>query len=865
MNSNNTNYNFREGDFFTQSKRYRLEEVIGIGGFAEVWKALDTYTNQYIAIKIFSKLNEEDLGNLAKEYSQMKDLNHPNILKAEHFDLWDGIPYLIMQYCAGSSLDRNLGKLSEADLMAMVMDVSMGLDFLHNRHLVHQDIKPANILTAYNEDGTCVFKLSDFGISKNTWVNLNNRLSGRAQQTSMTPAYAPPEKFSQNPEDRVADAKGDIFSFGLTLYEIITGTLPYGEISTGNQMQNYPEVTIDLSPIPYPRMRWIIDWCTKRDMNLRPSASQIRYMVLSDEIPEIYLQNYADEYPQDNEDYPRSNEDYLQNQEEYLQQEEQNEEEEFNQEEMEIIPDEDFMEDNEYSDADQVTGNPLEEETVIANSSAINETEDDVPAENSVETPEDISQNQSSAQEEPIQETEISSSETQIPEPQPKKKRKARKFDLNKAEDADSSETVVVPAPEQKRKTRNFNLEKDEECATEEETVKTSVLPENKDRQEETSTQDSSEANAPHETEEYPVAGNELAEIASVSEKVTGNTNLKASKSKKGKKSNKAPKVQEQQETQQKSKEADEVQEEASDSSTIISEDYEPEEETATIVNVPAKEETQPIQQPSRKKNLMFAIAGGIVGVAAITGIALWLSKSNGPEEASPETITAYKPVTDTVMVNDIPLVMVKVPSGTMTLGYDIAQDPKLDNKKENVAAFTIGQTEVTQKLWQSIMGTNPSTVKGDDLPVNNISWEDAQSFITKLNATTGKTFTLPTELQWEYAAKMQPGNPNALYAGTSQDPATLGWLKSNSANTIHPVAQKEASVLGIYDMAGNVIEWCEDVYTDTNGNSPDNNASHVLRGGYYDSEPNAVRTTAKASYDKAKKSPAFGLRVVLK
>jgi hypothetical protein len=139
-------------------------------------------------------------------------------------------------------------------------------------------------------------------------------------------------------------------------------------------------------------------------------------------------------------------------------------------------------------------------------------------------------------------------------------------------------------------------------------------------------------------------------------------------------------------------------------------------------------------------------------------------------------------------------------------------------------ASFYIGKYEVTQALWQKIMGNNPSNFKGSNLPVEQVNWNDVQEFLRKLNAMTSGKFRLPTETEWEYAANGGINKENLSYAG-SNTIGDVAWFFDNAGNTTHPVGTKQPNSIGIYDMSGNVYEWCQDCY--------DSNCySRVSRGG---------------------------------
>lgn len=181
---------------------------------------------------------------------------------------------------------------------------------------------------------------------------------------------------------------------------------------------------------------------------------------------------------------------------------------------------------------------------------------------------------------------------------------------------------------------------------------------------------------------------------------------------------------------------------------------------------------------------------------------------------------------------------MVYVEGGTFTMGgyiYSIlSSEPE---HQVTVSSFSIGETEVTQELWEIVMGSNPSKLKGTKLPVNNVKWSECQEFISKVNQITGKNYRLPTEAEWEYAARGGSKSKGFKYIG-SNDVNEVSWYKENSGGTMHDVRMKKPNELGLYDMGGNVEEWCQDWYgnylsiAQTNPTGPSSGTKHVLRGG---------------------------------
>ncbi|MFM8727471.1 MAG: formylglycine-generating enzyme family protein [Planctomycetaceae bacterium] len=189
-----------------------------------------------------------------------------------------------------------------------------------------------------------------------------------------------------------------------------------------------------------------------------------------------------------------------------------------------------------------------------------------------------------------------------------------------------------------------------------------------------------------------------------------------------------------------------------------------------------------------------------------------------------------------------------------------------------------MGRTEVTQGQWKKVMGTEPWKGKeyvreGDDYPAVDVSWDDAVEFCKKLSAMEGKVYRLPTEAEWEYACR--GGTKTAFSFGN--DEAELGkyaWFDGNARDIderyAHSVAQKQANAFGLYDMHGNVWEWCSDWYDDysstplTDPRGPSSGTSRVLRGGSWDNGPNNVRCARRGDSTPGLRGNDFGFRLVL-
>jgi len=198
-----------------------------------------------------------------------------------------------------------------------------------------------------------------------------------------------------------------------------------------------------------------------------------------------------------------------------------------------------------------------------------------------------------------------------------------------------------------------------------------------------------------------------------------------------------------------------------------------------------------------------------------------------------------------TFNVNGVSFTMVYVQGGTFTMGATSEQgsDAYSDEKPTHsvtLSSYMIGQTEVTQALWQAVMGNNPSRFTGDSRrPVEMVSWDDCQEFLRKLNSLTGQRFRLPTEAEWEFAARGGNKSNHYKYSG-SKNIGDVAWYYHNSSSTTHPVGKLQPNELGIYDMSGNVYEWCSDWYggnyysssPSNNPQGPSSGSFRVLRGG---------------------------------
>ena len=247
----------------------------------------------------------------------------------------------------------------------------------------------------------------------------------------------------------------------------------------------------------------------------------------------------------------------------------------------------------------------------------------------------------------------------------------------------------------------------------------------------------------------------------------------------------------------------------------------------------------------------------------------------------------------ETFTVKGVAFNMIRVDGGTYTMGATSEQgsdagDYEKPAQQVMLSTYSIGETEVTQALWLTVMGSNPSNFKGDNLPVEMVSWEDCQKFISKLNEMTGKQFRLPTEAEWEYAARGGSKSRGYKYSG-SNDLGSVAWFWKNSGDSrldgewdykkmkenncrTHPVKTKQPNELGLHDMSGNVCEWCQDwcgdyssdAQTNPTGASSGSRRVRVFRGGGWINNARSCRSSYRNGSTPSNRYHTFGLRLAL-
>ena len=246
--------------------RYRLIKRIGRGGFAEVWLAEDTLADLQVAIKIYDGMDEDGLKIFVKEINKVYHLNHTNLLKPQYVAAWNNMPYLVMTYCSAGSLEKKIGQITEQEAWKILHDVASGLAYLHSNNIIHQDIKPANIL----QDDMGNYVIIDFGISTLARDTLR-KSTFRGNTFAGTLAYMGPERFRAQPAPTKAS---DIWSLGAMVYELLEGTTPFPPDFGGSMLNAGAAIPAINTPVSENLKQTIYKMLSKETWD-RPTAATL--------------------------------------------------------------------------------------------------------------------------------------------------------------------------------------------------------------------------------------------------------------------------------------------------------------------------------------------------------------------------------------------------------------------------------------------------------------------------------------------------------------------------------------------------------------------------------------------------------------
>lgn len=251
------------------ASHYNLKKQLGRGGFSEVWLAEDIKAGIDVAIKIYAPgtgLGTTGSAVFRNEFSLVFNLNHSNLLKPTYFDIEDNMPYLVMPFIEKGSVSKLIGTVSESDMWKFMHDVADGLAYLHSREVIHQDIKPDNIMVA--DDGK--YLITDFGVSTRVRSTLRKSVNC-PNESAGTQAYMAPERFSKDP---VPVKANDIWSLGATAFELMTGNVPFGEMG-GVLEKSGAEIPI-IHGNYSDGLKALVERCLSNEPWDRPKAAELR-------------------------------------------------------------------------------------------------------------------------------------------------------------------------------------------------------------------------------------------------------------------------------------------------------------------------------------------------------------------------------------------------------------------------------------------------------------------------------------------------------------------------------------------------------------------------------------------------------------
>ena len=906
--------------------RYRLLRLLGRGGFSEVWLASDEKTGLRVAVKVYapgSGLDEDGVRLFTEELSIVYNLNHSNLLKPHHFDECGGCPYLVLPYCERGSAQRLIGKLTEEEAWRFLHDVSAGLEYLHAKEppVIHQDIKPDNVLL----EASGTFMITDFGISTRARSTLRRSVS-HAEHSGGTMEYMGPERFGEKPAPIKAS---DIWSLGATLFELLTGSVPFVQLGGILQMNGalLPAIEGPWSE----RLKEVVKACLSKDPWDRPTAHALREYVESfwrGENPELKKTGEGGAVHSRNVSplnffgkrvwvgflllllicgggivyYLSSG-----------------------------GPKENKILKTQFGTSEKDSVRLVRDTITLAASKKSGEEridghQDTIGIENSEKQ-----------KKLPVKRQTLRNGLTinWSPSVTPKQKEVLSRLVGNMVK-VDGGSFQMGATPEQGKKfvgsyeepvhkvtLSDYYMGKYEVRQSEWEAVMGSNPSSNKGNDlpvEQVSWEDCHKfirrLNAltglniklPTEAQwEYAARGGRLSKDY----KYSGSNNMEEVGWCLSNSGNYTHLVGQKQPNELGLYDmSGNVQEWCEDWYEDYSSDVQVDpvatansyyrmnrgggwNGVAEVCCVSIRYHNRPdyrggdigLRLVCLVRDTFALAASKKSGEGRIDGYQDTIGIENSEKQKKPSvrrqilknglTINWSSSVTpkQKEVLSRLVENMVQVEGGRFQIGATSEQGSDAYNNEKPVHEVTlsdyyIGKYEVRQSEWEAVMGSSPSRFKGDDLPVESVSWSDCHEFIRRLNALTGLSFKLPTEAQWEYAARGGSLSKSYKYSG-SNNLGEVGWYEDNSGNYTHRVGGKQPNELDLYDMSGNVWEWCEDWYGDysiTSQRDPLGAASgsdRVCRGGSWLIEARLCRVSFRNSYAPGVRGYSLGLRLV--
>ena len=839
--------------------QYKLLKLLGRGGFSEVWLAEEEFTHLQVALKIYapgSGMDDDGIRTIGNEFKLLFTLNQPNLLLPRGFRAFENMPYLVLPYCAKGSALNLIGRMDEKQVWQFIAQVSSGLAYLHERDIIHQDIKPDNILI--DDSGT--FLITDFGISTKARSTLRKSVM-MGNNAGGTTAYMGPERFSREPAPVKAS---DIWSLGATVFEMMTGELPFGELGGGLQKggAEIPFIKGDYSdklknvveqmlapetwnrPLATTLTEWGIDHSkvqfkqiqvsTPQEPDRTGHATQMMPNVPTEPTPEVTPQAFETD---GHTPRPQMQNDANKNSTQTKQQK---------------------TPSHSYGDGKKrnktvsilfiiimlivggfgITGY-LKVKTYNRYINRFNNNLERATVQDAMEPDQLYVDYEGRLVNGPLADAQWCIEQINL------LKNGFGGFLINNSPNDDFQSRYDARCAELKEvlylsqttitddgKGGNFNVK-----------VSTSVSWCNvksdqnwcKVKEEDLIDRFKRDQNELKET--YLIEGTRLSVTCS---NLYYKINIEANPTT------------------------------STRTATVTFSTYY---KTATI-SITQKPKPNGISATNTNSENLSS------STSATQNEPKTQAQTNSGGDSSTTNAATTNSSTATTSKISVPgyysnIEMVYVEGGTFKMGATSEQGSDACEDEEpahNVTlnSYYIGKYEVTQGLWFAVMGSNPSEYKkGDNYPVDNVSWNDCKDFIEKLNNITGKKFRLPTEAEWEFAARGGNKSAGNKYSG-SNNFDNVSWHEGNSNKTTHPVGQKMANELGLFDMSGNVYEWCSDRYGDyhnylqINPKGVSSGLARVLRGGSSGHEKTYCRVTSRSFGNPNSSYDNSGLRLVL-
>ena len=769
--------------------------------------AVTSRTSDGVAFR-YSKAFQRESLNLSK-------MKHPGIVKVLEAFQANGTYYYSMEYLSGGSLDDKVkGEgIPEEEALPMLKKIGEALAFMHGRKMMHLDLKPKNIML--KADGTPV--IIDFGISKQ--FDDNGEPESSTSIGLGSPGYAPIEQATQTMSGEFQPTL-DIYALGATLYKMLTGKTPPAATLVLNkkatlapdlQAKNVSSGTIDairkaMAPL----------------MDDRPKSVQ--------EFIHLFPTSF---YVDDTEIKVVGDETGIEDDQPYFQKK-------AHEAEIRRKAEEKARQEAELRAQEAERRRLAEEKAREEEKRRVAEERERLEAKRM-------------AEEKARQEAEL---RAQAAEKRRIAEEKARQEAERLAQEAERRRLAEEKAREEEKR----------RVAEERERLEAKRMAEEKARQEAELRAQAAEKRRIAE-EKVRLEAERIAEEAEkrriAEEKARQETERLAQEAEKRRIAEK--KVREEEKRRIAEEMArQEAERKKQERARIEAERKQNKERRLQATDARKERNRQRIKTVLASKTTKTALLS--VSVVAVCSVVLFLLIGIGGRvnhnKAEARQARIFSTADTVVMINGIPYPMVLVPSGTFEMGEsNIKHRVKLDS-------YYIGTIEVTQRLWSSVFSNNPSHIVGEDLPVDYLSYSHCVEFIKQINNRFGFGFSLPTEAQWEYAAIGGAKSKGYTYSG-ADDIEQVAWYLNNSEKRIRPVASKLPNELGIFDMTGNVREWCADYFGDypnievSNPKGPKKGDYLCLRGGDVSSSLDQSYVTRR-SWGKKSSRAYTGFRLVL-